>query len=281
MNDGSTRRLGHPICSTHGQSVRYNEEWLIHGVTVNSCDGVCLTQGNIHPHMLGVQQARIPLPLETEEEPVYVNAKQYRGILRRRQLRAKAELENKVVKVRKAGCSYSANFVCSDPHLIPLFYLLLVVWCGVLPYLHESRHLHAMRRARGCGGRFLNTKKLEESKVSTDIGNGSEGLPIQAGSSSGSEALQSENGNIMFLQDIQGTLGLSGSEVTSMAQSYCHGKSCMYSINNGIYLNNHQHQHFPLSAFHPLSSGSDEGDSGQGGCILLSNGSQQRAVAIQ
>ncbi|GAB4842603.1 hypothetical protein Ancab_012578 [Ancistrocladus abbreviatus] len=99
-------------------------------------------QAMIQPQIKGAMPARVPLPFDLSNEPIYVNAKQYHGILRRRLHRAKLEAQNKFSKARK-------------------------------PYLHESRHLHAMKRARGSGGRFLNTKKLQESKTDSHGGLGS------------------------------------------------------------------------------------------------------------
>ncbi|PIA54290.1 hypothetical protein AQUCO_00900676v1 [Aquilegia coerulea] len=165
---------------------------------------------------LGQPLGRIMLPLnvKSEDGPIFVNAKQYHGILRRRQSRAKAELENKLIKIRK-------------------------------PYLHESRHLHALRRARGCGGRFL-TKNGKSGKAGTAQDNSGLRRCSPPSGSTSSEVLQSESRNLNSSKELYGgDSSLSGSEVTSL---YSRGGLDRFHID-----------HLHSSAFYSLSNMIDSG----------------------
>lgn len=82
-----------------------------------------------------------------EESPLYVNAKQFHRILKRRVARQRLEEQLRLTSK------------------------------GRKPYLHESRHNHAMRRPRGPGGRFLTAEEVAamEREAKGEDGSKSEG----------------------------------------------------------------------------------------------------------
>ncbi|TMS36227.1 hypothetical protein L596_003443 [Steinernema carpocapsae] len=82
--------------------------------------------------------ASAPLAVQSsvkEDEPLYVNAKQYNRILKRRLTRAKLEQQGLIPKERRK-------------------------------YLHESRHKHALKRQRGEGGKFDSAGSFSEDAAS-------------------------------------------------------------------------------------------------------------------
>lgn len=87
-----------------------------------------------------------PELVPAEETPLYVNAKQFHRILKRRVARQKLEEALRLTSKQRK------------------------------PYLHESRHNHAMRRPRGPGGRFLTADEVAEMERKKQE-DGGEGTP--------------------------------------------------------------------------------------------------------
>lgn len=122
------------------------------------------------------------------------------------------------------------------------------------PYLHESRHQHAMRRARGNGGRFAKKTEVEASNnmnKENDMGSSTPVPLSQSISSSG------------------------GSQVHERIEEHS------YANGGGSY---HNHNVLQSSSTFCLHSGErvDEGDcSGQQRGSVASEHTSQRRLAIQ
>ena len=129
----------------------------------------------------------------------------------------------------------------------------------VQPYLHESRHQHAMRRARGCGGRFLNTKKLDNNKSTSEKGTNSDGS--KSTQCTGNWSVDSSN------DQKEGP----GSVVEDMQK--------MQTISNG---NGNSNGHGLSSTYDLRFNDGKEGDfMGGGRKSMMLNGSAQGAISIK
>ncbi|OWF51475.1 nuclear transcription factor Y subunit alpha-like [Mizuhopecten yessoensis] len=144
--------IGTPTGTSALNSMGVPQMLFLNQVTINGQTSFVLVDANNKPVQLpqGIQVINLPtqqtggqqLPVtgnDSGEEPLYVNAKQYHRILKRRQARAKLEALGKIPKERQK-------------------------------YLYESRHRHALNRQRGLGGVFVKGGKGELDMPGNDGG---------------------------------------------------------------------------------------------------------------
>ena len=154
----SQNHIGHNVSSPHPQNAQ--TVMMNHAPPRNSVP----PQMPPPPQQPQHQPSPEVAPSGAEEAPLYVNAKQFHRILKRRVARQKLE---EALRLTSKGRK---------------------------PYLHESRHKHAMRRPRGPGGRFLTADEvaaIESGKggeLGEDIGESKSPDTPARGSLSGSRS---------------------------------------------------------------------------------------------
>lgn len=105
--------------------------------SVEASSSTCLNSTSQHFHY---PQSPELVSHTIEEQPLYVNAKQFHRILKRRVARQRLE---EALRLTSKGRK---------------------------PYLHESRHYVSMRRPRGPGGRFLTADEVKEIEKTKELG---------------------------------------------------------------------------------------------------------------
>lgn len=152
------RRMSQHITSPHGQ---VSQPVMNHNIPRQS----------VPPAMPPPQQP-VQAPQEeivaggAEESPLYVNAKQFHRILKRRVARQKLEEQLRLTSK------------------------------GRKPYLHESRHNHAMRRPRGPGGRFLTADEVAALEKGENPLGGENGTPATKDSKGATSGTKRKAGNL-------------------------------------------------------------------------------------